>query len=140
MRFDKFLPSPFYRVAVKVLVFDDKDRLLLVRSDEGWEVPGGGWEHDEDFATCITREVDEELGVRVRSHSDVLFTYRGKNVKNYIALRLVVRVQLQDGKLEPKDDEILETGYFSKDELVDLPMSSDEEPIKDHATQIWNAK
>jgi 8-oxo-dGTP pyrophosphatase MutT (NUDIX family) len=47
------LPSTFYRVSIKALVFDDRNRLLvgLTKDEEapGWEIPGGGWEHDETF-------------------------------------------------------------------------------------------
>ena len=48
------LPSPFYRVAAKAIIFDDQQRMLMVFTDDGNpEVPGGGWEHDESFEDML---------------------------------------------------------------------------------------
>ena len=60
------IPSTFYRVSLKALVFDSEDRLLALQNDDGtWELPGGGWEHSETLEQCMRREIREELGVEV---------------------------------------------------------------------------
>src|SRR5579875_3493356 len=62
------IPSTFYRVSVKALVFDRENRLLVMQNgDDTWELPGGGWEHGEQLDDCLRREVQEELGVDVQS-------------------------------------------------------------------------
>jgi 8-oxo-dGTP pyrophosphatase MutT (NUDIX family) len=55
------------REAVRALVIDPDDRVLLVRFEfpDGivWASPGGGMEPDEDHETALRRELDEELGI-----------------------------------------------------------------------------
>lgn len=55
------------REAVRALVIDDDNRVLLVRWQFGdqhvWGTPGGGMEPDEDVETALRRELDEELGI-----------------------------------------------------------------------------
>jgi 8-oxo-dGTP diphosphatase len=53
--------------AVAVAVFDEQDRLLLVkRRDSGfWAMPGGTMELTESVEMCAQREVREETGVEI---------------------------------------------------------------------------
>lgn len=61
------------RATVRVLLVDDRDRLLLFRdSDPGldpvrswWILPGGGIDPGEDEITTVVRELGEETGLRV---------------------------------------------------------------------------
>lgn len=58
-----------YRPAVRVVLVDGDDRVLLLRyvAPDGhvyWVPPGGGLEGDEDHRAAARRELDEELGVR----------------------------------------------------------------------------
>jgi 8-oxo-dGTP pyrophosphatase MutT (NUDIX family) len=54
------------RQAVRVLLFDEADRLLLVRFRDGdrswWTTPGGGIEPGETDEAAARRELREELG------------------------------------------------------------------------------
>ena len=57
-------PSPFYRVVAKAFITNQAGHVLVVReSDEFWSLPGGGLEHGETAATCLKREIKEELGI-----------------------------------------------------------------------------
>ena len=55
------------RSAVRAIVLDPADRILLVRfSFEGrevWACPGGGIEDGEPLEEAISRELDEEIGL-----------------------------------------------------------------------------
>jgi 8-oxo-dGTP diphosphatase len=131
------LPSPYYRVAIKVLIFNAAKRLLVVQNADGdWEIPGGGWEHDESLRACLDREVKEELGVKVATATDIAMTYRGLNKSGYVALRLVVTATLEGSDFTYGDS--MQAGQFvDATELAALPMVDDDTPIKQLSDEIW---
>ncbi len=51
--------------SVTGIIFDDRDRILLVRQSEGdvWSAPGGSVDLDETPANAVVREVWEETGL-----------------------------------------------------------------------------
>lgn len=131
------LPSPYYRVAVKALIFNAEKQLLVVQNGDGnWELPGGGWEYGESFRDCLDREIDEELGVRVATISDIATTYRGMNQNGYMALRLVVVASLEDLDFTYGDG-MLATRFVGASELAELQMVTDDAPIKEISAEIW---
>ncbi|HEX3785928.1 MAG TPA: NUDIX domain-containing protein [Pseudonocardiaceae bacterium] len=55
-----------YPVSIKGVLLRE-DRVLLLRNERGeWELPGGRIELDETPEDCLTREIAEETGWRVR--------------------------------------------------------------------------
>jgi G:T/U-mismatch repair DNA glycosylase/ADP-ribose pyrophosphatase YjhB (NUDIX family) len=63
-----WLDTPRIREAVRGLVLDSDDRVLLVRfvfpsGDEVWATPGGGIEHGESDDHALRRELAEETGL-----------------------------------------------------------------------------
>jgi 8-oxo-dGTP pyrophosphatase MutT (NUDIX family) len=132
------IPSPFYRVTLKALIFDAQKRLLLVQTAEGlWEVPGGGWEHGESMQHCIRREVMEELGVGVlQINFGTMYPYNAKSQRGYEALKLAVPVVLEDDQIIPGDG-MVAFKYVTPQELASVEMDDGEAGIKLHIDRIW---
>jgi 8-oxo-dGTP pyrophosphatase MutT (NUDIX family) len=56
------------RPAARVLLLDDRDRLLLLHAEDAtghrwWVAPGGGLEQGESFEAAAVRELAEETGI-----------------------------------------------------------------------------
>lgn len=130
------IPSPFYRVSVKALVFDAAQRLLVVQERRGrWQVPGGGWEHDESLEACVRRELDEELGVAVAS-IDTRELHPCVGAKR---LKLTVRAELAPGDLHPGDG-MTAAHYVTREQFSHLELGGGDEILKDHILEIWPSR
>ena len=132
------LDSPFYRVTAKALIFQDS-KLLLVRSiKDHWEIPGGGWEHDETFETCLAREIQEELGVRIQTVGPVLLMYKGASHRHgFKTLRITASVELASHEFMLGDD-MQEYRFVDKDEFLRLDMMHAEGSVQEYVDQIWS--
>lgn len=131
------LPSPYYRVTSRAIILDERMRILVIENEDGsYELPGGGWEHKESFEDCIRREIKEELGVKVLWIGHLWFYYRGRRKAWPWHLRLCAPVQLEsyEFKLGPG---IKQAHFVTKQVFLNTTFSSDEQPIKDHADEIW---
>jgi 8-oxo-dGTP diphosphatase len=132
------IPDAFYRVSIKLIIKDDRDRLLVVQdtTDGLWEVPGGGLDNGETIEQTAKREIQEELGVELVKFNDkpVAMTL-GHHPNNYMTLMLYYWGTLSgyDFALENK----FESHFATKDEFVGLKMMTDESPIKQHIDKIW---
>jgi 8-oxo-dGTP pyrophosphatase MutT (NUDIX family) len=69
--------GPLLRIAGRILLVDDQDRVLLIHdrldldaTDSHWIAPGGGLEPGETPAEAAVREVYEETGIRVALPAD----------------------------------------------------------------------
>jgi 8-oxo-dGTP pyrophosphatase MutT (NUDIX family) len=131
------LPSTYYRVTCRAIILDERMRVLVIENEDGtYEIPGGGWEHDETFEECVKREVKEELGVEAQWVGDVWFAYRGKRKGWPWYLRLCVPVLLKSDtfKLGPG---MKEAHFVTKQVFMNTTFTPDEQPIKEHAAKIW---
>jgi 8-oxo-dGTP diphosphatase len=132
------LPDTFWRVSAKALVYDTEDRLLVfMDKNNEWEVPGGGWEHDETLEECIRRELLEEVKVGVTDVSNVQFCYKGKAIKGQPKICVAVKATLDDSALIPSDDDLVEARYVTREEFLQLPFQPGEETIKQCVNEIW---
>ena len=61
-------PAAVYRglVSVKGVILHEGRVVLLKNERDEWELPGGKLERGESPEACVAREIEEELGLRVR--------------------------------------------------------------------------
>jgi 8-oxo-dGTP pyrophosphatase MutT (NUDIX family) len=114
--------------SVTVLLFDDDNRVLLVRhSDRGvWVAPGGMVEPDEDPYVTALREMREETGLDVDIVSilgvfggpEFRVTYQNGDRVGYVMT--VYEARLRDGEAIPDGVETSDIGFFSKQDIARL--------------------
>lgn len=126
----KYFPDSFFRVTVKALVVKDGKILLIKESPElsgKWELPGGGLDFGEDIHEGLRREVEEEMGVKVKSIEErpqYVWTWKYENKRNmdwYYSLVVAYKVEFEslDFKITEECEEI---GWFSKEELENIEL------------------
>jgi 8-oxo-dGTP pyrophosphatase MutT (NUDIX family) len=82
------------RVAARVLLFDEKQRILLLEAEIApgshrfWLMPGGGKEPGETFEGAAQRELYEETGLLLPVHHWVwtrrhIFPWQGRTLDQY---------------------------------------------------------
>jgi len=143
MKFKKYgkdweLPEAFYRVAAKLIIKDENNKVLVLKdlTTDAWEMPGGGVDHGEDIKQAIGREVSEELGVELTHIDNDPFTIEfGLHPDNYRTVKIYFQAKISssDFKLEEK----FKSKFVDKQEFMSLHMFGDESPIQKHANRIW---
>jgi len=125
---DRLLEIP----SVCVLVFDDQQRVVLVRHSEGgrWTTPGGAVEPHERPADAAVREMWEETGLHVELlrvigvYGGPEFTTTYRNGDSVSFMMTVFEARRIGGALRPDGDETLEVRAFRREELRTLAMSA----------------
>lgn len=126
----KFFPESFYRVTVKALVVKDGKILLVKESPElsgKWELPGGGLDFGEEIQEGLRREVEEEMGVKIKSIEDrpmYAWPWKFENWRYmdwFYSLTLGYRVEFENFNFETTE-ECVEIGWFTKDELENIEL------------------
>ena len=115
--------------SVTVLVFDQADRVLLLRHAEGdrWVAPGGSLEPGERPADGAVREMWEETGLWVEPvrilgvYGGPEFQWTYANGDRVAYVMTVFEGQVRGGELRAGDEEVLELGYFSAQQVAALP-------------------
>ena len=133
------LKQPFYRVAIKALIFDAEKRLAVVINSDGLaELPGGGWERDESIPDCISREVTEEINGTVTRVGSIVLVARGTSSHGWPVMRLVLSVELQDTTSLRPGDGMQAVRFLTKDEFVRQDFELTDRAIQAYADTIWN--
>jgi uncharacterized damage-inducible protein DinB len=92
-------------------------RVVLLKNErEEWELPGGRIEDGETPAGCLAREVEEELGVRVRVGAP-LDSYLFEVVPGKTVFIVTHACTLEDGFVPVLSHEHKEIGLFAADAL-----------------------
>jgi TDG/mug DNA glycosylase family protein len=114
--------EPTNRVAVRALVIDDDDRVLLVQyrrpvSDETWwGTPGGGVDPGETDEQALARELREEIGLHEFELGPVLFEHVGA----FPWARQLFRQMNKTYLVRVRDHEPRETIDLSTEGVVDV--------------------
>lgn len=127
-------PRPVLRHAARVLLIDERGRVLLLRggdpaapeSGTWWITPGGGIEPGEDEREAAIREVEEETGHRVADLTGPVlqraevFPFGGRLVDQrelYFVARVTAFEPVTDGWDELERSYLVETRWWTVDEL-----------------------
>ena len=108
-------------VVVAALIEDDRHRLLMVREAQPefyglWNQPAGHVEANESIMDAFLREAKEETGHDVRIDGIA-------SIHHFVeaaVLRFNIRASLLPGEPAPLADDVLETGWFSGEELEQM--------------------
>lgn len=118
--------------SVTILVFDEQNRVLLVK-DAGsgrWTTPGGAIDPGEHPADAAVREMWEETNLLVElTHitgvyggSDFIIAYPNGDRTSYFMT--VFAAHIIGGELRPDQVETVATAYFAQDDLAALGLST----------------
>lgn len=114
-------PVKLFPVSVKGVLFEE-GRVALLENERGtWELPGGRLEPGEDPATCLAREVAEELGVAVAVEA-ILDSWVYEVLPQREVLIVTYGVRRADQRAMRVSDEHRRLGLFGLGELDGLPM------------------
>lgn len=101
------IPNGFYRVSIKGLILDETRKKFVVILEENgwWELPGGGLNWGESPATCLKREIQEEMGLTVTDVGLFPSYYLiGKNMKDKWTVNLVFEIQVKNLDFTPSEE------------------------------------
>jgi ADP-ribose pyrophosphatase YjhB (NUDIX family) len=117
-------PLPLH--GITAVVFDDADRVLLVRrADDGsWTLVTGCLEPGEQPAAGAVREIAEETGVLAKAERilsvSALPLMACPNGDQVHWLDIAFRCRALSGEARVNDDESIDVGWFALDELPDI--------------------
>ncbi len=134
--------------AVALAVFDDRDRLLLARHlDSGaWATIGGAMDPGETPEQAAVRELAEETGLRA-SIEGLVGVYGGPGFEvtyedgaraSYVVA--VFAARLDGGDVVLQEDELVEHGWFDREEAPARATRRDMERIVPDAFAWWAAR
>lgn len=110
------------RTSVYAVIQDDRGVLLVrdrTRSDEKWDLPGGGIDPDEELIDALRREVDEETKLQITEEPVKIcefteYFYDVETEKGWESTRHFYKIQF-DGvpQLDGNNDDIVEARHFT---------------------------
>lgn len=105
------------RSSVVVIVFDEQDRVLLVRHSYGpavWALPGGGMDRGEDPERAAAREIREELGCGLTGLTAIEVSE--ERIASSLDMRHIFVARVV-GEPVPDMREIVAVGFFESEKL-----------------------
>jgi ADP-ribose pyrophosphatase YjhB (NUDIX family) len=120
-RFDAEIGYQTARVGADAAIFDDEDRILLVRraDDRKWGLVAGWVDPNESPEQTAVRELAEEIGVRARVDVLVGVFFRPADAREHPhgTVSVVYLCSITGGTLRPQPHEVLEIGWHDVDAI-----------------------
>ncbi len=111
------------KVETRAVIFDDSERILLVKDIDGkWNAPGGWCEFNLPVKDNTVKEAMEETGLKVEPYRlAAVYDHRRNNNPNsmFSSCKFFVLCRNLGGSFVP-NIETTESGYFSLDSLPEL--------------------
>ena len=57
------MTEQLFQIGRKAIIRNDKNQMLLLKSQDYWDIPGGRMDQGEDIEAALLRELHEEIGV-----------------------------------------------------------------------------
>lgn len=125
--------APKKIVAVKVLIWTQSDKILLVKPhyNRHWQLPGGLIETGESPINAAIREVNEETGMTLNSNNleiiDCIFKQESETV--VLIYNHTVKIK-ESGRIKISKDELEDYSYVSKHKAISK--------LSTHYLEFWN--
>ena len=120
-RFDAEIGYPTARVGADGAVFDERDRVLLVRraDDDKWGLIAGWVDPNESPAETVVRELAEEVGVRARVDALVGVFFRAACAaeRPHGTVSIVYLCSITGGRPTPQPHEVVELAWHGVDDV-----------------------
>lgn len=111
------------KLDTRAAIFDEKDRILLVKERDGrWSLPGGWVDYNLSVRENTIKEVKEEAGLDAEPVKLIAVQDRDKHNKPryaYGVCKIFAECRTLGGCFEP-NIETSESGWFSREELPEL--------------------
>tara|TARA_Y100000593_G_C4275182_1_gene319648 strand:+ start:466 stop:1014 length:549 start_codon:yes stop_codon:yes gene_type:complete len=95
--------------SLKAVIYRN-DKVLLLKNDRGWDLPGGHMKQDESLIDGLKREVFEETGLTITNPQDLHISHGHKEFYS-------VQLPTDDVKLS---DEHFEYGFFTVEQIREM--------------------
>jgi|AntAceMinimDraft_11_1070367.scaffolds.fasta_scaffold20338_3 8-oxo-dGTP pyrophosphatase MutT (NUDIX family) len=124
-------PECHYRVSVKALILNkSRDGFLITQEAHGWDIPGGGLEHEEDPRIALAREIREEMFLQttyIAASSCYFVTARATLFPIYIA-NVVYETTLEHLEFT-KTPECLDIAFLTKENASDFTLTENAQAL-----------
>lgn len=119
------IPNCFYRISIKALVLNEsRDKFLIVQEENGdWELPGGGLDWGCTPQEDLSREIQEEMGIKVSKvayYPSYFLTGQTRNKSVWLA-NLLYETELENLNFTASD-ECIAVRFVNKNDISTLPV------------------